>query len=376
MKPKEIANDWALILDHTIQMGRLKILIVLGMQLSHLPFNRSLNLSDVQVLMIQPMQSSTGPKIQETLLGLKSELGVIREVLADEGPDIKSGINLYKKNNPECDYINDIVHKLAHFLKTELENSKGWEILLKKSSESRTKLFQTEYAHFSPPKRRDKARYLNLEKFIKWAYRILIVLAEDQFSIEDKEAIFKEFSWVFGLADDVKYFHQLWQVTNLTRDLIRNYGIQVDTFVILSRKLETLILDFQAQIFADKIVQFISECCEKVKSNERLIGSSEIIESLIGLTKHHFNTQNCSGFTSFTLIIAALAGEIDEQSVLNSMTKVRINHVKKWEETHFDSTIQKKQAKFCRQTALIKYEDKSGTRFRTCFKDDFEPEIA
>jgi hypothetical protein len=376
MKAKERANDWAVILDHTIQMGKLKILIVLGLQLSRLPFNRSLALSDVQVLTLLPMQSSTGPKIYEELNGLKNELGVIREVVADEGSDIKAGVSKYIKSNAECDYVNDIVHKLAHLLQDELKDDKAWEKLLKKGSESRTKLFQTDYAHFNPPKRRDKARYLNLEKFINWACRILIALLDNQFPVKDREAIFKEYGWVFGLADDIKRFYQLWQVTNISRDLIRNYGIQADTASILSRKLQALILDFQAQEFADKVIQFVSEQSIKVKPYERLLGSTEIIESLIGLIKHHSNTQTHSGFTSSILIGAALAGKIDEQTVFDSMTVIRTADVREWEITHFNSTVQKKRAEFYRQTPISMYIDieNNGTEIGTYLSREFEPE--
>jgi hypothetical protein len=376
-KPKEIADDWAVIFDHTIQMGKVKILIVLGLRLSNLPFNRSLDLADVQVLTLLPMKSSTGPKIKEVLINLKQEIGVIREVVADEGPDIKSGINLYRESNVECDYISDIVHKLAHFLHSELKNNISWEMLLKKSSLTRTKLLQTDYAEFIPPQHRDKARYLNLEKFIKWAIRILIAFQSDQISIKDKETLFKEFSWVLGLEDDVKYFHLLWQVTSICRDFIRIYGIQTDTAVILSRKLQELNLDFRSQIFADKIIQFISEQSVKAGPYERLLGSSEIIESLIGLVKHHSNTQSRSGFTSSILMAATLTGEMDEQTVLNSMINIKIADLKEWEKTYFDSTVQKKQAKFYQQTPLSMYADieKSGTENRTCFTVDFKPEF-
>lgn len=378
MKPKEKLNDWAVIFDHTIQMGKSKILIVLGISLSRLPFNRSLTLADMQVLTLLPMQSSTGPKIQEELFNLKSVLGTIRIVVADEGPDIKSGINLYRKSNPECDYINDIVHKLAHFLQAELKNDKAWEELLKRSSESRTRLLQTDYAHFVPPQRRDKARYLNLEKFITWGCRILIALWENKLSTEDREVIFKEFAWVNGLTDDIKFFHQLWQVTSISRDFIRNYGIQTDTAEILSRKLQILTLDFRAQIFAGKIVQFVSELSAKAKPNERLLGSSESIESLIGLVKHHSNTQSRSGFTSSILMASALTGEINEQIVLNSMTNIKMADLKEWQKKYFDSTVQKKQAKFYRETPLHEFafiKEKNGTENGTYFTVEYEPEI-
>ena len=377
MKPKELANDWAIILDHTIQIGKLKILIVLGLRLSHLPFNKSLTLADVQPLVLLPMQSSTGPKIQEILTNLKSKLGTIREIVADEGSDIKSGINLYRKDNAECDYINDIVHKLAHFLQQELKNDKGWEELLKRASEARTRLLQTDYAHLIPPQRRDKARYLNLEELIKWACRILIALQGNQLCIKDQEAVFKEFAWVSDLGDDVKHFYQLWQVTSISRDWIRNYGIQTDTAVILSKKLQALSLNFLAQKFADKIILFVSEGSAKAKPYERLLGSSEIIESLIGLVKHHSNTQSRSGFTCSILIAAALQGNVDEQTIFNAMTNISVAEVKEWENTYFDSTIQKKRAKFYQHTPLFDYVDHrqiGGTENGTYFTVDFGPE--
>ena len=46
--------------------------------------------------------------------------------------------------------------------------------------------------------------------------------------------------------------------------------------------------------------------------------------------------------------------------------------------THFDSTVQKKQAKFYRQTPLQEYaciNEKSGTENGTFFTGDYEGEI-
>jgi hypothetical protein len=376
-QPKELAKDWSIILDHTIQIGKLKILIVLGLRLSNLPFNRSLTLADVYPLVLLPMENSTGQKIQEVLSDLKIELGTIRQVVADQGSDIKSGVNLYKEKNIDCDYINDIVHKLAHFLQQELKNDKKWEELSMRASETRTKLLQTEYAHLIPPQRRDKARYLNLEELIKWAFRILIAFEGDQLSLEDYEFLFAQFAWVFGLSDAIKDLHQLWQVTSITRDWVRTFGVQTDTAVILSRKLQTLDLNFRAQQFADKIIEFVSEESSKAKQYERLLGSSEIIESLIGLVKHHANTQSRSSFTGSILIAASLVGKIDEKSVFTALTNVRVAEVEKWENTYFASTVQKKRAKFYRQTPLLGKEiniQESGTENVKYSIVDFEPE--
>jgi hypothetical protein len=347
--------------------------------LSSLPFNRSLTLADVQPLVILPMQNSTGEKIKEVLSNLKITLGRIRQVTADEGSDLRSGINLYREEDIDCDYIRDIVHKLGHFLERELKDDELWKEFTRRASESRTKLLQTEYAHLIPPQRRDKSRYLNLEESLKWGFRMLLSFQSDQISIEDLEFLFKEFAWVFGLSDAIIDFYQLWQITSITRDWVRNFGIQTDTAKILSTKLQALGLNFQAQQFADKVIDFVAEESSKAKPYERLLGTSEILESVIGLTKHHSNTQSRSGFTGSILTVAALTGKIDKESVFEALTSVRTVEVKEWEQRYFSSTIQKKRAKFYQQTPLRDDEINiytSGTKIRTCLGEELEPENA
>lgn len=377
MQPKGIADDWSVILDHTIQIGKQKILIVLGLQLSYLPFNRGLSLADVQPIALVPMQISTGSQIQAELDLLKNQLGTIRQVVADQGSDIKMGVNLYRKENTDCDYTYDIVHKLAHLLHKELKNDKNWEELSKRASETRVKLLQTEYAYLIPPQRRDKARYLNLEELIKWAYRILLALQSDSLSIEEYEFLFKQFAWVFGLGEAINEFHQLWQVTSISREWVRNFGIQTDTAVILEKKLHELNLNFRAMQFAANVIHFLSEESVKAKPYERLLGSSEIIESLIGLIKYRANTQSRSGFTGSVLITAIFPGEIIGSSLFEAMSNVKVADVNEWEKKYFASTIQKRRAKFYKQTPLRESEDitfKCGTEIGTYFTVDFDPE--
>lgn len=76
-------------------------------------------------------------------------------------------------------------------------------------------------------------------------------------------------------------------------------------------------------------------------------------------------------------MIAAITGEVNEQIVLNSMTNIKMADLEKWKKKHFDSTVQKKQAQFYRQTPLQEYVDiqRNGTENGTFFTVDFEPEM-
>jgi len=67
------------------------------------------------------------------------------------------------------------------------------------------------------------------------------------------------------------------------------------------------------------IIDFLEVQSAKACPKERLLGSSEIIETLMGCLKHRLGVQSRSGFTSSVLIAPALAGGIDQETVLGAM---------------------------------------------------------
>jgi len=68
LQPKEHADDWAWIVDHTVQMGPEKCLVILGVRLHLLStLARPLQHEDVEPIALLPMSVSTG----ERLLGFE-----------------------------------------------------------------------------------------------------------------------------------------------------------------------------------------------------------------------------------------------------------------------------------------------------------------
>lgn len=51
-RPKEHADDWAWIVDHSIQIGKEKCFVILGVRLKNLP-NRPLTFTDVEPGMVK-----------------------------------------------------------------------------------------------------------------------------------------------------------------------------------------------------------------------------------------------------------------------------------------------------------------------------------
>jgi hypothetical protein len=359
----ERAHDWAIILDHTIQIGQLKVLIVLGLRLSNLPKDRALALGDVQPLLVLPMKSSTGARIKQVLDSVKEKYGSIRLTVADGGPDIKLGIKLFMSENKQVDYVPDIVHTLGHLLNSELSNNSSWQLLNKKSSVRRIKLLQSQYAHLIPPQRRDKARYLNLEELIKWAKRVLASFTSSEISEEDREGLIKHFSWIYDIKTDIIYFEELWNIVAITRDLIRTKDINSNSGEELASLLRSLSLSKRALQFATKVLDFVLIQSSKAEPGERLLGSTEVIESLIGTLKQRLNSQSRSGFTGSVLMTSTLVGEVNVIMTREAMESISVKEVLDWAAAFIGDTIQKKRREFQESSKnhSVYHELESGT---------------
>lgn len=119
MRPKKIADDWCWIIDHTIQLGKTKCLLILGIRLSELPKGRSLNYHDVEAIDLLPVEKSTGKVVWEQLEQTVKKTGVPRAIVSDYGSDLKSGIEKFCAAQDNCIPLYDIKHKTACLLKKD-----------------------------------------------------------------------------------------------------------------------------------------------------------------------------------------------------------------------------------------------------------------
>ena len=64
--PKEKADDWVWIMDHTMQLGPWKCLVIVGVRLSDWNLERGpLKHEDLALLNLTPMEQSTGERVHE-----------------------------------------------------------------------------------------------------------------------------------------------------------------------------------------------------------------------------------------------------------------------------------------------------------------------
>ncbi|MCP4460827.1 MAG: hypothetical protein GY816_22810, partial [Cytophagales bacterium] len=168
-RPKEHANDWIWIIDHTVQLGDDKCLLILGIRQSCLPkVETYLAFEDMEPIALIPVKHSNGQVVYQQLEETVARTGVPREICSDYGGDVKSGIESFCAVHSETCFIYDIKHKGATVLKAELKNDEVWAEFIKFAAETRNKVQQTPLAQYMPPNQRSKARYMNLGELLDW----------------------------------------------------------------------------------------------------------------------------------------------------------------------------------------------------------------
>ena len=80
-RPKERATDWIWFIDHTVQIGPQKVLLIIGIRASHLPPDRPLRLADREPIALVPTLRADAAHVHEALQQATSVTGVPTAIL-------------------------------------------------------------------------------------------------------------------------------------------------------------------------------------------------------------------------------------------------------------------------------------------------------
>jgi hypothetical protein len=178
---KEKANDWIIILDESIGIGKEKVLVILGIRRSHVDFFRPLMLQDMEPITVKSKESWTGQDIANELKIAKVKLGTVIYAVSDGGCDIKYGLK-----EVEITQVYDITHSIAICLQRLYEKDENFKDYTYKVGQMRFKLCCSKYAHLIPPNQRSKSRFLNIDIISKWGMKVMQTLEKNEISAEER----------------------------------------------------------------------------------------------------------------------------------------------------------------------------------------------
>lgn len=350
-RAKVKADDWVWIVDHTIQLGAEKCLVIVGIRLSALPpSGQCLSHSAVEPLALLPVQHSNSTVVCEQLESVVAQTGVPREIIADHGSDLKLGIEKFCEAHPQTSSIYDIKHKTAAVLKRELQSDLCWQAFTQQVARTQRLVQQTNLAALAPPNLRSKARDLNLAVLIHWGQRLLTLLEQTPSAAEvlfDPLQVEVKFGWLRQFREPLAAWTELLQLISTTESFVRHEGLYADAQFKLSEPsvlaVQPLVHSARAQYVCAELLDFVSAEQAKAKPHERLLGSSEVIESVLGKLKVLEQDQARSGFTGLLLGLCALVSTTTLDVIERAMGSVSTDTVLAWCKEHLGRSLQAKR---------------------------------
>jgi len=334
-RPKEMASDWIWLVDHTVQIGQVKCLLVVAVRLSawESKGRGPLEHRDLAVLALEPMRESTGPLVQAHLEKATEQTGIPRAILSDAGRDIKKALGGFRQQHPEVAELSDIKHKLALLVKAELEADARWSAFVPAVGRTSFQVQQTDLAHLKPPRPKEKARYMNLGELVNWGRRALRYLDDTLESRESRSAserLETKLSWLREYREALEQWERMLTVVDRTLEVIRQDGYYREAARVLRDRLSCLTQDEMSRRVADRAVAFVAEQSLAAVEEEHLPGSTECLESLIGKGKRLEGQQSRSGFTKMVLAMAASVAEPTVEHLRTALDQVQTQDVVTW----------------------------------------------
>lgn len=352
-RPKEKADDWVWLVDHTVQIGTTKCLLVVGCRLAVWQANRRpLQHTDLEVLALEPVVQSDGEVVEQQLEAVAQLTGVPRAVVSDHGTDLKWGVDAFRAKHSETASVYDIAHKTALIVKGELEGDERWSGFLKESGQTKQRVQQTPLAFLMPPSPKEKARYMNLQELVGWGQKALAYVKSPRpvgGQAVEKEKLEEKLGWLRGYRKSLREWQEVMSVVSTTLKYVRKEGYHLRASRQLARELRGVTHTAMSSRVADAIVTFVAEQSACAKRGEHLIGSSECLESLIGKGKRLERQQSKSGFTKMVLSMAAAVVKPTKDYVGAAMKAVKVRDVIDWCRSKLGVSVQsqRRQAFAC-----------------------------
>jgi len=352
LRKKEVAKDWVWIMDHTVQLGPHKCLVIVGVRLSVWRRKKApLEHEDLSLLNLTPMQQSTAAAVAEQLEATRKEMGVVpAAVLSDEGAELKSGMTLFREQSVEArrvPHVLDIKHKVAILLKRELHDDTTWQSFVTRTNRTKLQTTLTELAFLVPPSLRAKARYMNLDTLVDWGTRALAYLDDPRDlpgQTIDRKRLQQKLGWLAEYRSNLVAWAELLSVAKHAVSYVRRKGYHRHAAKELKKHMLPLVRTPGGRRMQAGILEFVREQSRGTKKGRPVLGSSEVLESLLGKYKRIQGTHSKGGMTGSLLNIGAAVFKKTSDTIQKALEAAPVAAVGNWIRDHLGLTIPAQQA--------------------------------
>jgi hypothetical protein len=342
--PLEAADDWIWLMDHTLQLGPYKCLVIVGIRRSVWEQDRRpLQHEDMTLLNLTPMAPATGEAVAAQLQATVTRTGVPQAILSDGGTELKRAMEIFQATHRETRHVLDLKHKQALLLKHRLAADSDWNEFVSAANRMRLGVTQTELAFLNPPALKIKARYMNLDRLVHWARRALSYLdhptAPPGVTV-DRQRIREKLNWLRAYRGRLREWSEWLKLIRTTETHVHKSGLHRRLPHDLRHQLEPLVRTCSGRRLLHEIIEFVNTQTAQLHGHERMLGSTEVLESIIGKYKRLQSSHSAGGMTALLLSIGAFVGNLSARFIQQGLETIRTADVHHWCNENLNLTVQ------------------------------------
>ena len=353
---KVIKSPWLAIIDHSIDIGTKKVLVVLRVPVAVLANKgAAIQLHDCECIGLKVCEQVNGDSIALDLASIFTQAGAPAAIIKDGDSTLGKGVRLWSgTQEAPVPVIDDIGHAMAIALKNQFEKAPAYQRFIALTTQGAARLRQTDLAFLIPPKLRSKGRFQSISTLGKWADKML-----DVFAVKGgakKGSLLARLRIALPgfllLKPFIKRFARTTQVVSEVLEVLKNQGLSQTTYERCLRLSETLPKTSKVK---HRLHQWLHRhiAIQQAITDLPLVVSSDIIESLFGNFKHSIARSPQADMNRTALLIPALCGNLDRLTVTQALNQTRHNDLAVWEQANIPYTVRKKRRAFFGKNSQI-----------------------
>lgn len=316
---KEFSNGFICMIDISIGLGAGKILAVILLDAKHHILRKGApTLKNVKCVGVSVADTWTGETIADFLQKVIAVVGEPVAYLKDGGTDLGKAARLLNERGHSSLSIDDISHAIANLLKHEYQEHPMFETFISACGKISKKFKQSILACLVPPKVSTKARFMNLHRLVRWAEQLLKHSTEGH---AENDSILSKLRNALGQLPECKGFINLFlrDANSLLEceKVLKTKGLSQKTYKECQHLVETIPEPSAVRIgFVKWMEDQLSTAVRLGLDEEGMPVSSDSIESLFGVAKHH-GTGEIKDANRIALRIPALCSELTKEDAQN-----------------------------------------------------------
>ncbi len=344
-----IDTPWVAIIDHSIDIGTKKALVVLRVPLKALSQRGgAIQLQDCECVGLKIAETVNGESVALHLEAIFERSGMPLAIIKDCDYTLQKGVRLWMdKRQASVPVVEDIGHVMASALKAQFEQSSDYKRFTTLAAKAAKSLRQTQRAFLIAPKLRSKGRFLSVGKLARWGEKMLAVLAVK--GRAKKGSLLAKLRAVLPGFVALRPFVEIFASTAVTvsqvMEILKNKGLDRHTCEQCRELSQQLPADSKVRQRLDTWLSRHIDIHSQLSSLPLPV-SSDIVESLFGNFKHILERSPQADMNRTTLLIPALCGNLDPATILNALGHACHHDLVTWDQENIPYTMRKKRQAF------------------------------